>query len=168
MKKVKTALEEKAKAEGASDEDKERPEKFVAAAQNYAKKIVANFKDWEFYTGESMDPDGMVVLLNYREDGTTPYLVYFKDGLKIEKVVCILLSQLLMLSKNVFPPLSPLLSCLLDKVMYAHTNSSCNAILHSSTFSSPDRPPASNTAFLGCKYISASKVETRSSWRFHS
>ena len=130
MKKVKTALEEKAKAEGATDEDKERPEKFVAAAQNYAKKIVANFKDWEFYTGESMDPDGMVVLLNYREDGTTPYLVYFKDGLKIEKVVCILLSQLLMLSKNVFSPLSPLLSCLLDKVMYAHTNSSCNAILH--------------------------------------
>jgi len=89
MKKVKTALEEKAKSADASDDEKERPEKFVAAAQNYAKKIVANFKDWEFYTGESMDPEGMVVLLNYREDGTTPYLVYFKDGLKIEKVVCV-------------------------------------------------------------------------------
>jgi hypothetical protein len=89
MKKVKTELEERSKADGATEEEKARPEKFTAAAQNYAKKIVANFKDWEFYTGESMDPDGMVVLLNYREDGTTPYLVYFKDGLKIEKVVCI-------------------------------------------------------------------------------
>jgi Translationally controlled tumour protein len=88
MKKVKSYLEEKAAETGATEEDKSRPEKFVAAAQSYAKKIIANFKDWEFYTGEGMDPDGMVVLLNYREDGTTPYLVYFKDGLKMEKVVC--------------------------------------------------------------------------------
>lgn len=43
-------------------------------SQTYAKKIVATFKDWEFYTGESMDPDGMIVLLNYRDDGTTPYV----------------------------------------------------------------------------------------------
>jgi len=99
MKKVKGHLEEKAKAEGASDEDKERPEKFATAAQNYAKKIVASFKDWEFFTGESMDPDGMVVLLNYREDGTTPYLVYFKDGLKIEKVVCSPFHPMLITSK---------------------------------------------------------------------
>lgn len=68
----------------------ERVEAFEKGAQNYAKKIVGSFKDWEFYTGDSMDPDAMVVLLNYREDGTTPYLVYFKDGLKIEKVVCFL------------------------------------------------------------------------------
>ena len=37
-----------------------------------------------------MDPEAMVVLLNYRDDGTTPYLVFFKDGLKVEKVVCFL------------------------------------------------------------------------------
>merc|ERR1712233_69572 len=42
-------------------------------AQTYVKKIIGNFGDWDFYTGESMDPDAMIVLLNYREDGTTPY-----------------------------------------------------------------------------------------------
>merc|ERR1712029_791859 len=46
-----------------------------------AEKIVANFKDYEFLTGESMNPDGMVVLLNYREDGTTPYVTVWKHGL---------------------------------------------------------------------------------------
>jgi hypothetical protein len=81
MKKVKAHLAEK---------EPDRVEAFEKAAQGYAKKIVANFKDWEFYTGDGMDPDAMVVLLNYREDGTTPYLVFFKDGLKIEKVVCFL------------------------------------------------------------------------------
>lgn len=44
---------------------------FEKKAGAYAKKIVANFKDYEFYIGESMDPDGMVALLNYREDGVT-------------------------------------------------------------------------------------------------
>lgn len=36
---------------------------FEKAAAAYAKKIVANFKDFEFYTGESMDTEGMVALL---------------------------------------------------------------------------------------------------------
>lgn len=45
---------------------------FEKAAAGFAKKVVTNFKDYEFYTGESMDTDGMVALLNYREDGTTP------------------------------------------------------------------------------------------------
>jgi len=44
----------------------ERVESFEKGAQAYAKKIVANFKDFEFYTGETMNPDGMVALLNYR------------------------------------------------------------------------------------------------------
>ena len=49
----------------------ERVEAFEKGAQAFAKKVVGNFKDWEFYTGESMNPEGMVALLNYREDGTT-------------------------------------------------------------------------------------------------
>lgn len=59
----------------------EEVEAFEKGAQAYAKKIVANFKDFEFvslpsflvsilnapqYTGEGMNPDGMVALLNYR------------------------------------------------------------------------------------------------------
>jgi len=59
---------------------------FEKGAAAYAKKIVANFKDFEFYTGESMNPDGMVALLNYREDGVTPYFTFWKDGTKQTKL----------------------------------------------------------------------------------
>lgn len=59
------------KEKGASDEE---VKEFETGASTFAKKVVGSFKDWEFFTGESMDPDGMVVLLNYREDGTTPYV----------------------------------------------------------------------------------------------
>ena len=41
----------------------------------------------QFFTGESMNPEGMIGLLDYREDGTTPYMIFFKDGLDIEKCV---------------------------------------------------------------------------------
>lgn len=59
---------------------------FEKNATGLVKKIVANFKDYEFYTGESMNVNGMVALLNYREDGITPYFTFFKDGLKVEKL----------------------------------------------------------------------------------
>jgi hypothetical protein len=59
---------------------------FEKGATAYVKKVIANFKDYEFFTGESMDPDGMIVLLNYREDGTTPYMIFWKHGMKEEKL----------------------------------------------------------------------------------
>jgi len=79
MKAIKKHLQEAGKSE---DEVKD----FETKAQSFAKKIIGNFKDWEFYTGESMNPDGMIVLLNYREDGTTPYIVAWKHGLTQMKV----------------------------------------------------------------------------------
>ena len=79
MKKVKENMKER----GASDDEVKT---FETGASTFAKKIVANFKDWEFFVGESMDPDGMVILLNYREDGTTPYVVVWKHGLSEMKV----------------------------------------------------------------------------------
>ncbi|KAF2995256.1 Ribosome associating protein [Curvularia kusanoi] len=79
MKAVKAKLQEK----GASAEEITAFEK---GAASYAKKIVANFKDYEFLTGESMNPDGMIVLLNYREDGVTPYVTVWKHGLSEMKV----------------------------------------------------------------------------------
>lgn len=110
MKAVKKALQDAGKTE---DEVKA----FEKRAQGLAKKILGSFKDYEFYTGESMNPEGMVALLNYREvsfvsehlycfclrrpsslidcnkltslslslsrqDGTTPYFTFWKDGLK--------------------------------------------------------------------------------------
>lgn len=77
MKKVKAHL---------AETKPEEVEIFEKGAMVYVKKIVANFKDYDFYTGESMDPDAMVVLLNYREDGTTPYVCVWKHGVKEEKV----------------------------------------------------------------------------------
>jgi len=59
---------------------------FEKGAGAYAKKIVQNFKDYDFYIGESMDPDGMVILMNYREDGTTPFVTVWKHGLTEMKV----------------------------------------------------------------------------------
>ncbi|KAJ4288615.1 hypothetical protein N0V90_011852 [Kalmusia sp. IMI 367209] len=79
MKAVKAKLQEK----GASAEEIATFEK---GAQGFAKKIVGNFKDYEFLIGESMDPDGMVVLLNYREDGVTPFVTVWKHGLDEMKV----------------------------------------------------------------------------------
>ena len=64
----------------------DRVETFQKGATGFVKKVLENFKDYEFYVGESMNPEGMVALLNYREDGVTPYLTYFKDGLKEEKL----------------------------------------------------------------------------------
>ncbi|KAJ1982435.1 hypothetical protein H4R33_005033 [Dimargaris cristalligena] len=59
---------------------------FEAGATKLVKKVVANIKDYDFYVGESMNPDGMVALLNFREDGVTPYLIMLKDGLKEVKL----------------------------------------------------------------------------------
>jgi len=63
-----------------------RVQAFEKGAATYVKKVLADFKDYEFYTGESMDPEGMVALLNYREDGITPYFTFWKDGLKQVKL----------------------------------------------------------------------------------
>ncbi|ODQ63931.1 translationally controlled tumor-associated [Nadsonia fulvescens var. elongata DSM 6958] len=69
-----------------ADTDPEQIPIFEKGAMAYVKKVVANFKDYDFFTGESMDPDGMIVLLNYREDGTTPFCIFWKHGLKAQKV----------------------------------------------------------------------------------
>jgi uncharacterized protein YktA (UPF0223 family) len=52
MKKVKNQLKEN----GASEDT---VKEFETGAQAFAKKVIANIKDYDFYIGESMDPDGM-------------------------------------------------------------------------------------------------------------
>jgi hypothetical protein len=51
------------------------------------KDVLTRFKDLQFFTGESMDCDGMVALMEYREiDGQSiPVLMAFKHGLEEEK-----------------------------------------------------------------------------------
>lgn len=48
-------------AKGATEEE---VKDFQAKANGFAKKIIGNFKDYEFYIGESMNPDGMYVVLH--------------------------------------------------------------------------------------------------------
>jgi hypothetical protein len=52
------AVKEKMKASG---KDEAEIKEFETGAQAYAKKVVGGFKDYDFYVGESMDPDGMFV-----------------------------------------------------------------------------------------------------------
>ena len=61
----------KLKAEGKSEEE---IKKFQAGIQNYyTKEIAPNFKDFDFYTGESLDPEGMCVTFHpcHREQELT-------------------------------------------------------------------------------------------------
>jgi len=64
----------------------ERVPIFEKNAAVFAKKLLTNFKEYDFYTGASMNPDGMIALLNYREGGLIPYFTFWKDGLKVQKL----------------------------------------------------------------------------------
>jgi len=77
MKRLKTHLEQN---------NPDRVASFQTDAQNMVKNILAKFDDFAFYTGENMEPDAMVALLFYKEDGITPYLYIWKDGVNVEKV----------------------------------------------------------------------------------
>jgi len=50
-------------------------------------KLLSNFKELQFYTGESMDPDAMICMLEYKEVNgeERPVLMFFKHGLEEEK-----------------------------------------------------------------------------------
>jgi len=54
MKKVKETMT----ANGASEDE---VKEFEKGAQGFAKKVIGNFKDYEFLIGNSMDPDAMYV-----------------------------------------------------------------------------------------------------------
>jgi hypothetical protein len=51
------------------------------------KEVLGRFKELQFFTGESMDADGMIAMMEYRDiDGvSTPILMCFKHGLEEEK-----------------------------------------------------------------------------------
>lgn len=56
-----------------------------------------------------MNPAGIVGALNYYEDGITPYMLFFKDGVVSEKFVSTLIPALgqFVLFLLFFPPISP-------------------------------------------------------------
>ncbi|CAH8563285.1 unnamed protein product [Schistosoma turkestanicum] len=76
LKAIKTHLQEKNPA---------RVEIFENGIKTYMRDVFKNIDDYEFYMGETCNSQGMVVLMNFRSDGMTPYFVFFKDGLVEEK-----------------------------------------------------------------------------------
>lgn len=79
MKKVNEAL----KAKGESDE---KIKEFQTGAQAAVKKILANYDNYDMYVGESMEEGQMYILVDFREDGITPYATVWKHGLEEYKV----------------------------------------------------------------------------------
>lgn len=67
-------------------ENSSRVDGFKKGAQEFVKLVLANFEDYEFYTGESMDPEAMVIFMKYEDGDNAPYAYLFKDGLKEIKV----------------------------------------------------------------------------------
>merc|ERR1711983_360071 len=60
---------------------------FKKNINNVMKELLGKFKDLQFFTGESMDSDAMILILDYREvDGEErPILMAFKHGISEEK-----------------------------------------------------------------------------------
>lgn len=65
--------------------NRNQKEPFMTTVAKQIKHILASFNSYQFLIGENMNPDFMVTLLNYCEDGLTPSMIFFKDGLEIEK-----------------------------------------------------------------------------------
>lgn len=78
MKKLVAKLEEKAP---------DQVDVFKTNTNKVMKDVLTRFKDLQFFTGESMDIDGLVALMEYRDiDGeSVPVLMFFKHGLEEEK-----------------------------------------------------------------------------------
>jgi len=77
MKRVKERLEKKKK-------DKEAMDKFMKSVFAFITKVMKDFEEYRFYTGESMDPEGTIALLRWIEE--TPTIYIFADGLDETRV----------------------------------------------------------------------------------
>ncbi|KAI1927443.1 hypothetical protein LOZ58_006442 [Ophidiomyces ophidiicola] len=64
----------------------EELKEFQSGAQAAVKKILANYDNYDVFMGSSMDPNGMHVLIDFRDDGITPYATIWKHGLEGMKV----------------------------------------------------------------------------------
>ncbi|KAA8651394.1 translationally-controlled tumor protein [Aspergillus tanneri] len=79
MKKVLTKLTEKGAPAETIDE-------FKSNAPAGVKKLLANYDNYDVLMGQSMDGDAMHILIDFREDGVTPYATLWKHGLEETKV----------------------------------------------------------------------------------
>lgn len=57
---------------------------FKKNCSTFVASIFKEFDDYQFFVGEHMNEDGMMILVKWDEE--TPYLYFFKHGLEEEKV----------------------------------------------------------------------------------
>ncbi|XP_074605077.1 translationally controlled tumor protein [Brevipalpus obovatus] len=81
------SLQEKWKELGFTDEQVAEAKAKITDA---VKKVLPKLDDVQFFLGESSNPDGMVAVLEYRDNpdgnGETAYMIFYKHGLEEEKV----------------------------------------------------------------------------------
>ena len=64
-----------------------RVDTFKKNAQNFVvSTVMANFGDYQFYSGKEMNPEGMVILAKWEEGDLSPTFFIWKDGCISEKV----------------------------------------------------------------------------------
>merc|ERR1711935_123057 len=67
--------------------DADKVDSFMKNASKIVKEfILPNLKKFEFFTGPSLDENSMVVLCKWNDDETIPFLYYWKDAVRDEKV----------------------------------------------------------------------------------
>jgi len=71
-----------------SEKAPDQVEVFKTNMNKVMKELLGRFKEFQFFTGESMDCDGMVAIMEYREiEGqSVPVMMFFKHGLEEEKL----------------------------------------------------------------------------------
>ncbi|RXG54381.1 Translationally-controlled tumor protein-like [Armadillidium vulgare] len=82
MKSYLKSLKEKLESEKPGSSDK------LPTIQKPLTELLKNFKDLQFFTGESMNPDGMIAIMDYKDiDGEERPVIYFPIlGLVEEKL----------------------------------------------------------------------------------
>ncbi|XP_041482411.1 translationally-controlled tumor protein homolog [Lytechinus variegatus] len=81
-------LENEGNKGGKADKLKEELENFKATIGDDVKQVFAQGlkkKEFQFFSGESMDPEAMIALLSYADNDPDPYMYYIKFGLLEEK-----------------------------------------------------------------------------------
>jgi hypothetical protein len=84
MKQVKKRVQEKNESLG-EEKCAEAVKKFEKGMSTWAMSVLKSWEEWRFFLSEHCPDNGMVILMGYREDQTTPYFTYFKDALDEEK-----------------------------------------------------------------------------------
>merc|ERR1719234_1797228 len=61
---------------------------YTVYLKDYMKEVLGRFKDLQFFVGESMDNDAMILIMDYKDyqGEERPFLIAFKHGLEEEKV----------------------------------------------------------------------------------